>query len=363
MNMTPTLRVALVTALSLSAAWNPACAEAVPDLLDLPAQPSVRAEHSQMLGLSRAGDRLVAVGERGLILLSDDAGRHWRQASAVPVSVALTDVCFASPGEGWAVGHSGVILRSGDGGEHWDRQLDGRQVAQLVLQAAQARQAAGEEAAVDVRAAEYLVQDGPDKPFLGVACASGGRAWAVGAYGLAMATDDGGSRWQVLQERIANPRGKHLYRVHANGQRLLVAGEQGALFLSRDGGGHFEEITTPYDGTFFGALDLGHGRLLAYGLRGNLWRSGDDGASWERLALPSQASLGAALVMADGRVLLSNDSGQLLAGDAAAQGFEALPRRAAGVPSAIAQAGDGSLALAGSHGVQRLESAREGDRP
>ena len=28
--------------------------------------------------------RLVAVGERGTVLLSDDAGEHWRQAQTVP---------------------------------------------------------------------------------------------------------------------------------------------------------------------------------------------------------------------------------------------------------------------------------------
>ena len=45
--------------------------------------------HTVLQAITQAGQRLVAVGERGLVLLSDDAGKHWRQAQ-VPVSVTLT---------------------------------------------------------------------------------------------------------------------------------------------------------------------------------------------------------------------------------------------------------------------------------
>jgi hypothetical protein len=38
------------------------------------------------------------------------------------------------------------------------------------------------------REAEGLVQDGPDKPFLGLHFADAKRGWVVGAYGLALAT-------------------------------------------------------------------------------------------------------------------------------------------------------------------------------
>jgi photosystem II stability/assembly factor-like uncharacterized protein len=56
----------------------------------------VRAAASLQLSVTRAGKRLVSVGERGLVLLSDDDGRSWRQARQVPVSVALTQVRFVS---------------------------------------------------------------------------------------------------------------------------------------------------------------------------------------------------------------------------------------------------------------------------
>jgi photosystem II stability/assembly factor-like uncharacterized protein len=65
-----------------------------------------------LTGIARAGKRLVAVGERGIVVLSDDDGATWRQAS-VPVSVTLAAVQFPTPTQGWVVGHYGVVLRRG----------------------------------------------------------------------------------------------------------------------------------------------------------------------------------------------------------------------------------------------------------
>jgi photosystem II stability/assembly factor-like uncharacterized protein len=49
-----------------------------------------------LLGAARAGERLVAVGQRGHILYSDDSGNAWQQA-AVPVSADLNAVSFLRP--------------------------------------------------------------------------------------------------------------------------------------------------------------------------------------------------------------------------------------------------------------------------
>ena len=87
----------------------PLCA--APAVLERSALPSAKAERAVLLGLARAGQRLVAVGERGIVLLSDDNGQRWRQAQ-VPVSVSLTAVQFVDDRRGWAVGHLGVVLHS-----------------------------------------------------------------------------------------------------------------------------------------------------------------------------------------------------------------------------------------------------------
>lgn len=328
----------------------------VKDLLDLPARANARASHSLQLALASAGSRLVAVGVRGAVLLSDDQGRSWRQATSVPVSVALTDVHFGSATHGWAVGHSGVVLATTDGGEHWLRQLDGNQVAAIVLEDAKARLAEGvESAAREVRDAERLVADGPDKPLLGVRFADASRGYVVGAYGLALDTEDGGASWHSLMGRIPNPRGKHLYQVRIEGDEVLIAGEQGALFRSLDGGASFAELHTPYSGTFFGALALDRETLLAFGLRGNVWRSADGGANWTRIELDQAVTLTSGRVLADGSVVLADESGRLLRSTDGGASFAILPVNAGTGLTALTQTPDGALVLAGARGLARIE--------
>src|SRR5438128_3555138 len=49
-------------------------------------------ERSVFMAVTRAGLRLVMVGEHGIVLLSDDGGRSFRQAKSVPVQSTLTAV-------------------------------------------------------------------------------------------------------------------------------------------------------------------------------------------------------------------------------------------------------------------------------
>lgn len=328
------------------------------DVLDQPAQLSKRATSSVLNAVVPAGERLVAVGERGIVLLSDDNGRSWRQAGSVPVSVTLTDVHFVSASHGWAVGHSGVVLHSADGGETWVRQLDGNQVARVIRDDAKRRAEAGEEGAdAELRSAEYLVSDGPDKPFLGVRFSDAQHGYVVGAYGIALSTDDGGESWQSMVGRIPNPRGKHLYQIQIAGNVLLIAGEQGALFRSVNSGVSFGVIGTPYAGTFFGALELGGDVLMAFGLRGNAWRSTDGGASWSRIELGQSTTVNAGLNLGDGALLLADEGGRLLRSDDGGLSFAVLPITTATSISGIVETHDGALVLSGARGIARIEPA------
>ena len=120
-------RIALASLFCLLSVTAGASAQ-LPDLLELPAEPSASALKHLILDIASAGDRLVAVGEYGNILYSDDQGISWRQAQ-VPVQVTLTAVHFPTANKGWAVGHDAVILHSEDTGETWRKQLDGWQTA------------------------------------------------------------------------------------------------------------------------------------------------------------------------------------------------------------------------------------------
>lgn len=299
-----TLAAALLPAVGHAAAQAPG---AVVAAQLRPAVMSHSAAQSVMLGAAHAGPRIVAVGERGIILLSDDNGKRWQQAE-VPVSVSLTAVRFADARNGVAVGHAGVVLTTSDGGAHWQRALDGKQLAGLALQAAKRSGDAGA-----LRDAERLVADGADKPLLDVCLLPNNRILAVGAYGLAFASEDGGRTWASWMDRISNPKGLHLNTVRASGDTILIAGERGLALLSTDAGRSFRALNVPYQGSFFTAELSGDNTMLLAGLRGNAWRSTDAGASWRQLASPMPATITASTTRSDGSLVLANQAGMLLA--------------------------------------------------
>jgi photosystem II stability/assembly factor-like uncharacterized protein len=332
-----------------------AAAQTLPAALGQPALVTPRAAHALLLGLARAGHRLVAVGERGVILLSDDDGAQWRQAAAVPTAVTLTAVRFAAPAQGWAVGHLGVILHTADGGETWQRQLDGVQAAALMHDAA-AGLPPGVARSAAIDAANQLVADGPDKPFLDLSV-DGTRILAVGAYGLAVRSGDGGRSWTAAGD-IADPQGLHLYALSRDGGTTLLAGEQGTLAVAQ-GRGPFRPVRSPYDGTLFGALALPDGLALAFGMEGALLRSDDAGLHWTRLDSGLTGAISCAVRLADGRLLLGSDSGELALGDAAGQRFRAVAL-ALRVPITAMLADGAELILAGPDGPRRLALATLG---
>ena len=160
---------ALLLGASVVAAFLSTSASAQTD--GLPMQPSIissMAAQSVMLSVARAGHRLVAVGERGFIIVSDDNGVSWSQVGS-PVSVTLVKVRFIDDVEGWAVGHAGVVLHTRDGGLSWNKQLDGVQAAEIEFQEAkQATEGSDDAEKMQERLAQaqQLVDDGPDKPLL-----------------------------------------------------------------------------------------------------------------------------------------------------------------------------------------------------
>ncbi|KZN15480.1 BNR repeat-containing protein [Marinomonas sp. TW1] len=279
---------------------------AVSDALERPAISSHLGAKSVLMSASLVGDHLIAVGERGLILRSDDKGESWQQLPS-PVSVTLTGVGFSDDKNGYAIGHGGTVLRTSDGGNSWQMQLNGRQLAKDLL--IQAEQEGYDE---DIRQAKLLVTDGPDKPFLDMLLLGPDHLVVVGAYGFAFESKDGGQTWDSWMERIENYFGLHLYSIRKQGQRILVAGEQGFVALSMDNGASFETIETPYEGSFFTAQLLGDSEIVLAGLRGNTLISNDNGQNWKNIKNPISASIMASLINADGQVIMANQAGILL---------------------------------------------------
>lgn len=303
-----TAGVAALCAVCLQAAM----ATPIGAALERPAVRSAHAARAVLQSAAQAGPRLVAVGERGIVVLSDDAGRNWRQVE-VPVSVGLTAVRFVDAQHGWIVGHGGLVLSSVDGGQGWTLQLDGRQAAQLLLK--DPHIASNPKALAD---AQRLVDDGPDKPFLDAHFFDAQHGLVVGAFNLAFSTADGGKSWQPISSRLDNPRGLHLYAVRARGDEVVIAGEQGLVLRSTDRGHSFRRLSLPYKGSYFTVELPGAGEIVLGGLRGNAWKSTDGGASWTQLTVPVPVSFTASAIDADGRLWLGNQAGMVFSYDGTA---------------------------------------------
>ncbi|HYP64865.1 MAG TPA: hypothetical protein VEQ14_00875 [Steroidobacteraceae bacterium] len=301
-----------------------------------------------LIAIAPAGQRLVAVGDRGIIVLSDDRGASWTQAEYVPSQALLTGVCFLDPQRGVAVGHDQVTLTTGDAGRTWKR--------------------------------THFAPQAPG-PLLDVWCGAGGRVIAVGAYSAYLISTDGGASWREVKFTPAAAKaapahagaapaapaaasadaeeeaggGYHLNRiVTAGGGRLYIAGEAGHLYRSDDGGASWRSLTSPYEGSFFGVLPLTGDTVLAFGLRGHLYRSADAGDSWQQIdtgtvaMLTGAAPLGAhalAIVGLAGVVLVSRDGGRTVTLEQQADH--------AGL-SAVVPAGDDRLAVAGEDGARQI---------
>ncbi|WP_425317790.1 WD40/YVTN/BNR-like repeat-containing protein [Pseudomonas nitroreducens] len=321
------------------------------DVLDLPAAYSNAPSRVPLLAVTRAGNRLVSVGQRGHILYSDDGGTHWRQAE-VPVSSDLTAVYFPTPNEGWAVGHDGVVLHSADGGIHWERQLDGRQIGQLMLDYYAAHPQPDN--ATWLEQARRFKEEGADKPFLDLWFRDANEGFVVGAFNLILHTRDGGRTWEPWNHRIDNPQALHLTAIAASGDDLFIVGEQGLLLrLSHRQEGQqerFVALPSPYAGSFFGVVAR-PGLVFAYGLRGHAVRSVDGGESWSAVDTGLPVSLTAASFDASGRLYLFSQAGQGLVSDDRGVSFKPL-ELAERLPVSGAVAGPGRLLLVGTRGVR-----------
>jgi len=320
------------------------------DPLDTPAVQSPLAAGSGLNAVTCAGNRLVAVGWRGHVLLSDDGGGSWRQAR-VPVSTDLTAVQFVSATLGWAVGHGGVVLRSTDGGASWMVQADGRATARAMAAFYEKRQAEGQADAarllVDVR---QNTASGADQPWLDVHFLDAEQGWVAGSFGMFMHTRDGGRSWTPQLHEVDNPGGLHLTAMASMDGDVYIASEQGTVFRRAAGSQRFVPLATGYKGTFFGILAR-NGVLVAYGLRGTAYRSVDQGRSWSALQTRTTVAITGGTVLDDGRVLLVSQAGELLAGHLRQDRFEPvrLPKRF--LFSGLAVAAGPRAVLVGTQGV------------
>lgn len=362
--------------LGLSMALAAPAAFALTDIIETPALMSDLAPESLLNDATRAGDRIVAAGERGHVIYSDDEGQTWTQAE-VPVSVTLNAVDFGSDSSGWVVGHSGVVLHSGDAGATWQLQFDGLQAAELVIESREEQIAAMEERIEQAPEAEkgdleWALDDlffalenvqadmeiGPVNPLLDVWFENDQHGFVVGAYGMVLRTQDGGETWEDWAPQLSNPQNFHLNSVaRVTGGALVIVGEAGQVHVSVDNGDTWERRESPYDGSLFGVMGTGKvNEVLAFGLRGNTMLSTDLGRSWTMVANEGGTTLNNGSVADDGRVTLVGNSGAVLMSSNGGESFRAHFRNdREGVMGVVPLSGT-NLLLVGEGGVMITDS-------
>jgi len=246
----------------------------------VPLQPAVRwaePEHVRMLAATNAGERIVAVGDHGVILLSDN-GREFRQARAVPVSSTLTSVAFVDASRGWAVGHWGVVLTTTDGGETWSLQRS------------------------DVTV---------DQPLFSVYFRSPLDGVAVGLWSLMLTTHDGGATWKPVSLPLppgATKADRNLYTVFGDRTATYVTAEKGGVLKSTDGGRSWKYLETGFSGSLWSGVVLDD-RVCVGGLRGNLLCSRDAGESWSPVAQANLSSSISAMASRGPIILVGTSDG------------------------------------------------------
>lgn len=347
----------------------------LPDRLATPSRHFSKIDKTPFLALENIKDRILAVGDRGVIAYTDDQGESWQQAQ-VPVSSLLTAVDFPNDTDGWAVGHAGVILHSQDRGETWKLQFDGNKINQMRLELAQEKvtlaksdletaeegeeqdlQYALEDAEFALTNAQFDVDLGPANPLLDVLFIDDKKGFAVGAYGLFLMTEDGGAKWQTIADRLENFDRYHLNTIERlKGGAIIIAGEAGTLFASYDDGEQWETLFGPYQGSFFGIQATNNEEeALLYGLKGHIFKTEDAGQKWTRVSVDAETSLTSSCLSMEGRMVIAGFSGVVLMSHDQGTSFTRIKTKGFEGFNAVTFTEDNTLLLVSDEGIQRLK--------
>lgn len=262
--------------------------------------------HERLFELDRRGSKVVAVGDRGLVLRSEDGGAEWTR-EVVPGAAAIFGVALVgettiavggqgsiyvhSAGAGWkkvetgtkerllnvagnkdglafAVGAFGTVLRSDDFGQTWRNGApDWRCVGDVNAGGGSLSGAAGEPTMFAVQVFDN------------------GTVFIGGELGFILRSLDGGSNWQMVNQAIASvdtiAATVNAVRVRDDGVGFAV-GQAGLLLKTEDLGATWTPVQAPTTGNLNSVDSLSNGSVIAVGMRTAV-RSDDDGRTWTEM--------------------------------------------------------------------------------
>jgi photosystem II stability/assembly factor-like uncharacterized protein len=203
------------------------------------------------------GRRAFAVGDRGTLLVTDDAGGRWIRHDRIPTEQPLWGLWFEPAGQiGFAVGDGGAVIRTVDGGVHWDKvkgiptENSLRSIAFDL--AGRLGVIVGDNGAV-LRSVDgglhwVEINDVPTQDILSALwlAPSGLVGFAVGDHRHILSvngsiipttllrTDDGGLRWSRM-ENIPTTESLHAIRFTSSGRTGFAVGDNGTILRTDDG--------------------------------------------------------------------------------------------------------------------------------
>ena len=287
--------------------------------------------------IASCGDITIAVGQRGLIRVSDDDGTSWKDSSSGKWSdlnaVAFSGDCTVVI----AVGEQGIVLVSTDDGGTWDapETKTGNYFNAIALSNdGKAAIAVGDRGLFRVSGDGGRTWRNPGnitgKDVNDVALSSdGGTAVAVGDDNVIRISRDGGKKWDDGVVKVEKNDDFEAVGLGGDGKSAVAVGRKGTLLFSanvaaEDGDWKPAEKKIPSgekDRSRFYDVALGGGGeraiAVAVGRRGAIWVSTNGGKSWvprdsrqgntlDAVALSDDGGIAVA-VGDDGTVLVSTD--------------------------------------------------------
>jgi photosystem II stability/assembly factor-like uncharacterized protein len=256
------------------------------------------------------GDSLFVVGHPGRLLRSRDQGKTFESLSVAKHDEALFSIAFNTKGEGAIVGRSGFVLTTQDGGQTWKPSLVQLEEEKPGLFAVAVLEDGSIVAVgnfgVIVRSTDhgktwsrssYSVDKAEQTEAQAAACGGAGSAeddnegaieearltdvrfvddqhgFAVGEFGLIVASDDGGKTFK----RQNSCTGRLLYGVAALGPKQLMAvGSDGTVVETKDAGATWSVVPTGITEHLFGVY-ADSKRALVVGAAGTVLTRESDG--------------------------------------------------------------------------------------
>ena len=284
------------------------------------ATPSKLAEKDLLLSATMAGTRMIAVGEFGHVIHSDDGGKTWVQAKSVPTQVTLTSVYFLNDKIGYAGGHDTTVIKTEDGGDTWT----------LAYHNVQAQ-----------------------SPIMTVFFEDENHGFAMGAFSFVIETKDGGKTWAQRELVTGDNEDSHLNKAFATKDgTILVAAEFGKVFRSTDKGATFAVVNSGYEGSFWGGMNLKNGSALVFGMRGNVYRTDDDGVTWKKINSGTDKSVSGGWELDNGTVVLVGLQGYVGYSTDGAQNFTEVTRADRLGYAAVLPGSDSTISVFGEPGVK-----------